>query len=132
MIGAWTRDSIHGTNSRNRFTRKGRINSITKERSGGAHSGRISVPSKTDRGEAFSRPVLILRGFSDHVCLIVPLTTSKKPGRYRVSLGYLGDKESFAIISQMRLIDTKRFYKPIGRIDRDRFSFIRKAARDLF
>ena len=38
-------------------------------------------------GGDHSRPVLILRGFSANVCLVVPLTTSTKKNPYHVSVG---------------------------------------------
>ena len=77
------------------------------------------------------RPVLILKGFSKQVCLIVPLTTSEKKNPYHVSLGKVSDRNAFAIISQIRLIDTKRLINKIGFVDRKIFGKIRKTAKDL-
>jgi mRNA-degrading endonuclease toxin of MazEF toxin-antitoxin module len=63
--------------------------------------------------EAFSRPVLILKGFSRRVCLIV------------------GEKNGTAIISQIRLIDTRRLEPHITTIDKETFERIRKAVKDI-
>ena len=60
--------------------------------------------------EAYKRPVLIIRGFSRHVCLVVPLTTSTKRNPYYMSVGIVENVEAFAILSQIRLIDTKRLH----------------------
>ena len=82
-------------------------------------------------GEDFSRPVLILKGFSRRVCLIVPLTSSPHPGPYRVPVGLVGEKNTTAIISQIRLIDTRRLDQHITTIDKETFERIRKAVKDI-
>lgn len=83
-------------------------------------------------GESYARPVLILKGFSRDVCLVVPLTTSTKKNPYHVSLGNVGGRESAAIISQLRLIDAKRLDQKIEVLDKDVFERIRKAVRKFF
>ena len=79
----------------------------------------------------YQRPVLIIRAFNRHVCLIVPLTTSAKKNKYHVSLGMIEDKEAFAIISQLRLIDTKRFTDRLVVIDKKIFEQIKNTVRSL-
>lgn len=81
--------------------------------------------------EAYRRPVLIIRGFSVHVCLVVPLTTSKKKNPYHISVGIIDDREAFVILSQIRLIDTKRLHDRLAILDQEKFEEIRKAIRDL-
>ncbi len=83
-------------------------------------------------GVEYSRPVLILRGFSRQVCLVVPLTTSTKKNKYHVSVGVIADKKASAIISQLRLIDTKRLDQHIATLDKDVFAEIKKAVKNLF
>jgi len=82
-------------------------------------------------GISGERPVLILRGFSRQVCLIIPLTTSEKKNPYHISLGRVDNRNAFAITSQIRLIDTKRLINKIGVVDQILFKNIRKAAKDL-
>ena len=82
-------------------------------------------------GEERQRPVLILRGFSKHVCMVIPLTTSQKKNPYHKSVGFVDGKEAFAIISQIRLIDTKRLVNKIMRINSETFEEIRKTVKDL-
>lgn len=84
------------------------------------------------RGTGFERPVLVLKGFSAYVCLVIPLTTSKKVNPYHVPIGMIAGKEAFAIISQLRLIDTKRLVEKIEYVPIDVFKVIQKAVRDLF
>lgn len=82
-------------------------------------------------GKAGERPVLVLKGFSKHVCLVIPLTTSEKKNPYHVTLGEIAGRKAFAIVSQLRLVDTKRLINKIAVIDRKLFETTRKAAKDL-
>ncbi len=82
-------------------------------------------------GSEFERPVLILKGFSKEVCLIVPLTTSTKVNPYHVKVGIVDSREAFAIISQIRLIDTKRLSNKVGRLKEKKFEEIKKAVKGL-
>ena len=82
-------------------------------------------------GAEFMRPVLVLKGLSRYVCLIIPLTTSTKKNPYHSSLGIVAGKESFAIISQIRLIDTKRLINKVGYLDIQKFEEIRKIVKDF-
>jgi len=82
-------------------------------------------------GDNTGRPVIIVKGFSKHVCLIVPLTTSKKQNKYYIKAGIVDSKKASAIISQIRLVDTKRLVNKMGVVDKKTFEIIRKATRDL-
>jgi len=82
-------------------------------------------------GESYDRPILILKGFSKHVCLVVPLTTSRKKNPYHFDVGMVDGKEASAIISQIRLIDTKRLVDKIGFLEISVFERIRKAVKEL-
>ena len=81
--------------------------------------------------EEFSRPVLIVRGFSRQVCLILPLTTSKKKNKFHFSIGKVEDREAFVILSQIRLIDARRLGRRLSVLDKEIFEKIRKAVKDL-
>ena len=82
-------------------------------------------------GAGHARPALILKGLSRKVCIVVPLTTSTKKNPYHVPIGTVGDREAFVIISQIRLVDTKRLEKRLAIIDKDTFENIRKAVKDM-
>ncbi|OHA92922.1 MAG: hypothetical protein A3D37_01480 [Candidatus Zambryskibacteria bacterium RIFCSPHIGHO2_02_FULL_38_22] len=79
----------------------------------------------------YRRPVLIVRGFSRSVCLIVPLTTSKKKNPYHIEIGIIEGEKSFIILSQIRLIDTKRLHDRLAVLDKNKFEEIRKAIKNL-
>src|SRR3989344_5721233 len=82
-------------------------------------------------GEGRARPVLVMKAFSRYVCLIVPLTTSAKQNPYHVSVGKVEGRVAFAIISQLRLVDTKRLDPKIQTLDKQTFETIRKAVKDM-
>ena len=77
------------------------------------------------------RPVLVLKGLSKNTCLVIPLTTSSHEHPMRIPAGKIEGKEALAIISQMRVIDTKRFVNKVGFINKNIFETIRKAAKDM-
>jgi mRNA interferase MazF len=81
--------------------------------------------------KSYQRPVLVLKGFSRQVCWALPLTTSKKKNPYHISVGMIDGEESFAILSQIRLVDTKRFTDRLLVLDTETFNKIKKAVKDL-
>lgn len=81
-------------------------------------------------GDEYLRPAIILKGMSKQTCFIVPLTASFSKHHLRPSVGVIDGKEARALLSQMRLIDSKRLAKKIGYLDKDIFEHIRKAAKD--
>jgi mRNA interferase MazF len=82
-------------------------------------------------GFDYDRPVLIIRAFSRAVCLVVPLTTSIKENPYHVSAGIVDGKNASAIISQIRLVDTKRFINRAAVLSDEIFETMRKAIRGI-
>lgn len=93
----------------------------------------MNVGSEQNGGDLrWERPVLVIKGFSPGTCLVAPLTASGKINRYRIDIGRPQDKRSFALISQIRVMDTRRFTEMVGCLDSERFSDVRKAVRDLF
>lgn len=81
--------------------------------------------------KTYRKPVLILKGFSRNVCLIIPLTTSRKKNPYHISAGIIEGEEAFVILSQIRLIDTKRLHDRLVVLDKNKFEEIRKALKSL-
>ena len=82
-------------------------------------------------GVEYSRPVVIIKGLSKNTCLIAPLTSSANHHSLRIPIGVVQDKDSSVIVSQMKVIDTKRLLTKIFRLSQEKFEPIRKAAREL-
>src|SRR3989344_6616951 len=60
------------------------------------------------KGLDFARPVLIIRVFSKEVFIGVPLTTKLKDGKYYYPISTGDGFERRVILSQIRLLDSKR------------------------
>jgi mRNA interferase MazF len=83
------------------------------------------------KGEEFRRPVLVLKKFNKNMVLAVPLTTKAKDNKYYCSCS-LGDGIArMAMISQIRLIDTKRFIDKLGLADDKSFEQIKNAVKAM-
>jgi mRNA-degrading endonuclease toxin of MazEF toxin-antitoxin module len=92
----------------------------------------INVGSEQNgSSKEFRRPVLILKGFGRATCLVIPLTTSKQEHSLRPSIGKVGGEEAHALLSQMRIIDTKRLVRKIGVLEKSIFEQIRKTTKAL-
>lgn len=78
-------------------------------------------------GKKYMRPVLIIKGFSREVCLCVPLTTKQKEGKYYHAINLNDGVERKVILSQIRLLDTRRLLEKIGIVDVNQFNQIKQA-----
>lgn len=84
------------------------------------------------KDEDFQRPVLVVFGFGKNTCVVIPLTTSNQEHKYRMSIGLIDGKEAKAIISQIKVVDTKRFIEKIDVLDKEIFGKILKSVKGLF
>ncbi len=83
------------------------------------------------KNKNFERPVLILKKFSKDVLLILPITSSDKQGMYYYQFIH-NDKKYSVILSQIRLISSKRLLRKIRRIDNEDFDKIKKNDLRIF
>ena len=56
---------------------------------------------------------MIIRGFSKNIFLGLALTGKKREGKFYFYLGKIEGRDSSAILSQLRLIDSKRLVRKI-------------------
>jgi len=82
------------------------------------------------RGDTFLRPVIILKKFNKSVALIIPLTKNNKKGAHYFNFTF-DDNTSTAILSQIRLIDTKRLEYKIGYISKEEFLGLKQKLTQL-
>ena len=73
--------------------------------------------------DLFERPVLVVRKFNKDTILVVPLTSSPRRTQYHIAVRHEGI-EFAAVISQVRLISTKRLARKIYQMDRAIFAEI--------
>ena len=65
------------------------------------------------KGGEFLRPVIVYKKFSRNVFLGIPLTKTIKEGKFYSNFDFQGRKSN-AILSQIRLFDSKRLKYKIG------------------
>jgi mRNA interferase MazF len=82
------------------------------------------------RGDKYLRPVIILKKFNNEILLCIPLTKNNKKGKYYFSF-MLSNNTSTAILSQIRLIDSKRLQYKVGNINKEDFFKIKEKLRQL-
>lgn len=73
------------------------------------------------KGNNFLRPVLVLKKFSKDLLWIVPLSTAQKTGNYYHSIKFR-NTENVVLLSQIKLIDSKRLQYKIGDVHKDDFT----------
>lgn len=78
------------------------------------------------KGELFGRPVIIFRKFNNQVFWAIPLTTKIKRNIFHLAVDLKDSIFRMAILSQLRLIDSKRLYQKIGFIDERTKNIIEK------
>ena len=69
------------------------------------------------KGEEFTRPVIVLKKYNKYSFLALPLSTSPKVNRYRISVGVVDGKSATANLSQLKNIDSKRLINKAGHIE---------------
>lgn len=82
-------------------------------------------------GTEYRRPVVILRGLSSKTCLVVPLTTSEREHKLRPSVGRVDGKEARALLSQIRVIDTRRLSQKIEYLPQEVFEDLKARVREM-
>ena len=70
--------------------------------------------------ELFKRPVLIVKVFNSHMIWIVSLTSKAKSDKFHRKISY-DTGTSWASITQMRTISTKRLLRRVGMVNEEDF-----------
>lgn len=83
------------------------------------------------KGESFSRPVLIVKKFNQFVFWAVPLSGKLKKNPYYIPWACSDGRTRAAMISQLRLINSKRLTDKIGFAEAVSFRAIKKAVKGL-
>jgi mRNA interferase MazF len=105
-----------------------------------AHLGTNIGFEQDGRGDQSLRPILVLRKFNNEIVWVLPLTRRHKPGNpYYIAFDYIVFPEvdgaplaeSVAILSQLRLLDIKRFRYKIGTAPAGAFELIKEKTRRL-
>ena len=82
------------------------------------------------KGLNFNRPVLIVKGFNKYLFWGIPLSTTKKSGKYYHQFVVNG-VVSTALLSQLRVFDTRRLMSKYGMIGIKDFNSVKKSLREF-
>lgn len=83
------------------------------------------------KGQKFKRPVVILRKFNNNLFIGVPLTSNLNKNSIFYFKFNLGKKENNAILSQIRIIDSRRLVNKIGMISKNDFNLMKQKISKL-
>ena len=75
-----------------------------------------------------ARPVIVLKKYNQYSFLALPLTTNAKPNKWRVPIGSVAGRDAFAVLSQLRNIDSRRLIEKKGHVPLDVLAILKKAA----
>lgn len=82
------------------------------------------------KGEDFLRPVVVYKKFSKNVFLGIPLTRTVKESKFYSSFDFKGETSS-AILSQIRLFDSKRLSYVLGRMSKGDYEKLKEKLIEL-
>jgi mRNA interferase MazF len=77
----------------------------------------------------FERPVLIIRKFNKNLFWGVPLTTKIKDNPFYIKITFRG-KIQCAMITHIRVMDSKRLYNYFGELDKKDFEKVKQAVKN--
>lgn len=90
----------------------------------------INIGSEQDgKNELFERPLLIVKKFHQGSVWVIPLTSERKDNIFHY---LLKNSESYAILSQLRLLSTKRMRRYVRRIHEEELYQVVEQVKDLF
>jgi len=91
----------------------------------------VNIGSEQDgTARQFERPVLVLRKFNKDTVLIVPLTSRPRRTRYHVVVRHDG-VDYAAIISQLRLVSTKRLTRLLYQMDPEVYASVVRSVQTM-
>ena len=82
------------------------------------------------KDEFFRRPVLIFKKFNNDMFWGIPMSSKLKDGIYHISVSLVGFERS-VILSQLRVLDSKRLDQFIGHVSKESFSDIKRRIIEL-
>ena len=83
------------------------------------------------KDDNFARPVIVLRKYNKYSFLALPLTTSPKSNRWKLHIGQISGKQAWAVLSQLRNIDSRRLYQKVATVSAEQLGQIKKEARRM-
>jgi len=79
----------------------------------------------------FSRPMLIIKKFNNHMFWAIPLSTKQKDFDFYFNYTDPNDQKVSAILAQMKLVSVKRLKRDIYIIDKELFEEIKEKLKSF-
>lgn len=83
------------------------------------------------KGDLFLRPILVLKKFNKNIFIWIPLTTVEKNDFFHYCFKWTNWKISYAILSQIRLYDSKRIFRKTWNIKFSDIKILKEKTRKL-
>ena len=96
-----------------------------------AHLGQNIGHEQNGKGDDFRRPILIFCRFNKHCFLGIPLTTTKKNNPFYFEMKLSNQRKSFAVLSQIRMIDARRLVHKTDRMSGQDFRLLKQALKNI-
>ena len=123
--------SFDDWNQKKKHTDKNHARPLFKEREVWWCSVGVNVGDEQDgKGNSFARPVLVLRKFNRNVFVGIPFSTQIKSNPFYHPISF-NNREQSLILSQIRLLDAKRFGIKIGELSEEKVSAIKEKIKNL-
>lgn len=90
----------------------------------------LNIGYEQDGGEGFERPMLVVRKFNKDVFWALPFTTSRKQNQYHLPV--FSEEGSVVILSQLRLLSSKRLERLVCKVSPIQFDRIVTKIQQLF
>jgi len=82
------------------------------------------------KDEFFARPVLVIKKFNRHLFYGIPLTTKVKENKYYHLISFRGEDQC-AMLSQLKVFESKRMRNRMGELPNKQFDDIRKKIAEI-
>lgn len=82
-------------------------------------------------GDNFSRPILIIKKFNNHMFWIIPLSTKQKDFDFYFNYTDPNDQKVSAILAQMKLLSVKRLKRKLYDIPNELFDEMRQKLKSF-
>jgi len=83
------------------------------------------------KGDEFLRPVIILKKFNNKIFIAIPLTTKIHKGKFYFDFLLNKNTRNTALLSQIKLLDSKRLKYRLGSIKKQDFQKLKEKLRKL-
>ena len=104
-------------NNKKRLIEKLKVNKFFRERDIWFVYMGENIGNEQCGGKSFLRPVIVTRIFPNKTFFGIPLTTKNRKNSIYYHSFIFNDKNQWALLSQLRLFDSKRVGNKIGKID---------------